>query len=160
MLRATAISGVAHQEQKPLVGVGRLDDGVHQGLEQLRDVLDLHQALAELVQLAQAGDLAAVGLVSLARAEGLVVDREHQLQRAEREPVVVQQLGPALLLAVDGDLPLPVDFREVEIPPVEDDLRVVVGYARALYADIVASSSAHRGDLLVDGEDARLARAG
>ena len=42
------------QDQEALVGVGDLDDRVHQRVEQLRARSLIHQALAELVELAQA----------------------------------------------------------------------------------------------------------
>ena len=58
-LRATATRGSPSsiRIRKPLSALVTSIDRVHQRLEQLGDALDLHQALAELVELAQAGEL-------------------------------------------------------------------------------------------------------
>ncbi len=63
-------------------------------------------------------------------AARLVEHAEASSDVAEREPVAVNQTRAALLLAVDEDLGLLVDLFEVEVAPVEEDLRVRLGERR------------------------------
>ena len=60
----------------------------------------------------------------------LVEHAEGELGVAEREAVAVDEARAALLLAVDEDLALLVDLFEVEVAPVEEDLRVRLGERR------------------------------
>ena len=48
---------LAYEHQETLVRVGHLDDRVHQCFQQLVHGLEIHQALAELIELAQAAQL-------------------------------------------------------------------------------------------------------
>src|SRR6185436_15168534 len=80
---------------------------------------------------------------------------EGNLRRPEREPVAVTEPPAALLLAVDGDLGLPVALFEVEVATVEDDLRVVLGDVGQRDAEIVVERFAYRRDRFVDAVLAR-----
>ena len=55
---AVGAVGLVEEEHEALLGAGDVDDGVEHRLEQLVDALQRHQLLAELVELADAGELA------------------------------------------------------------------------------------------------------
>ena len=62
--------GLVEEEHEALLGAGDVDDGVEHRLEQLVEVLHRHQLLAELVELADAGELRGVGLAGARLADG------------------------------------------------------------------------------------------
>ena len=132
---------------RPFSAPGHLDDGVEHRLEQLVDVLHRHQLLAELVELAQPGELLVrhveLRLAAAARrrrsepagARG-ARGSSNMLKESSTSPsvsaVAVDEARAALLLAVDEDVGLLVDLFEVEVTPVEEHLHVRLGQAVSL----------------------------
>ena len=135
------------------------------------DLVHRHQLLAELVELAEAGELL-VGDVELRLAErrrgaarlaaparGRCCGSSNMLKESSTSPsvtpVAVDEARAALLLAVDEDLGLLVDLFEVEVAPVEEDLRVRLGEPVAGEGDVVAERAADRRHRLVEHERPR-----
>ena len=83
----------------------------------------------------------------------LVVERELDLIDAETDPVLVREAVLLALLAVDVELGVAVGGGEVEVAPVEVDVRVALGQQRVGQGDVGLVAAAERGDLLVDVVD-------
>jgi hypothetical protein len=87
-----------------------LDDGIEQRLDLLGDLADFEKAAIEVAQLHHSFDLGSVGhlfgrpRISCGR---FIVEREHELDVAERELVVVEDFRLPLLLPVDAGPWLP-----------------------------------------------------
>ena len=95
------------------------------------------------------------------RSGGLVREhREADLDRAQVEPVAVDQARPPLALAVDVDVGVAVELLEDEVAAVEEDLRVVLGHPAAADRHVATERPADGRDRLVDAVEARRARGG
>jgi hypothetical protein len=109
---------------------------------------------APVKELAQAGELARRFAFARGRDLGqLAEDAEAELGGAEGEPVAVDEPCAALLLPVDGDVRFAIDLFELEVPAVEDDLRVVLFDAPIGNRNVISEGAAHRHHRLVDGEE-------
>ncbi len=157
--------GVVIQQDEALLGSGHVDDGVEHGLQKLIDVLHHHELLVELVKLTEPRQLL-VGDVELGLADGrgrwpaarpgrhaardllrLVEHAEGHLDVPECQSVPVDKTGAALLLAVDEDLGLLVEFFQVEVSAVEEHLSVCFREAATGNGDIVAERARRNGRL-------------
>ena len=86
----------------------------------------------------------------LDRALRLVEHAERQLGVSQGEPVAVDEARAPLLLPVDEDFAILVDLLEVEVAPVEQDLRVRLGELRARHSDVVPERAPYGRDRLVE----------
>ena len=159
---------VVVQQNEPFFGAGHFDDRVEHRFEQRLDVLHRHQLFAELVEFAERRELL-VSDLKLAFGERIALGRvrrpadgrrfvehaERQFDVAERQSIAVHEPRPALLPPVDQDLAVLVDLFEVEVPTIEQYLRVRLGKFGAGEGHIISESTAHRRNGLVEHERAR-----
>ena len=177
--RARRVFGerVVVEENEAFLGASRFDDDVEHGLEEALDVFHRHQLFAELVELAEPGELLLrhlhLGVAQArrrtrrARLAGrvrllaprarlrLVEDAEREFDVTECDAVAVHQARATLLLPVDQDVRLPVDLLQIEVAAVEEHLHVCFGHMIARYRDVIPERASHRRHWLVEHERSR-----
>ena len=154
-LRATLMSrsSPSSEDQESFVGIRDLDDGIHQRVEQLREIAVVHQAIRELEQLRVRVDIGDRVRRFFFDDGRVVHHREAKLAAADHEAVFVRQLVLAALLAVDDDLLLLREHLQRVGLAVEVHRGVRVGDERIGQHDVVLATRADRRDLLVQAVD-------